>query len=207
MFADRRTQISLLRADIREEISRAGGDSLGGGDFYGPFWYDARQHALGLADLHESTSDRIGNNERRGNLYPQLRDGFLVWWNERRRWTNEPFREAASPKARMFFDSLGGTVKIENILAVSDGDNVQHYVYPYFSPEPALADESARLGLWVLTSALSSVDSQEVRILDVIRGATFSLDRNPLLGDEERNFNRRYAALINEWNGLWEEYE
>jgi hypothetical protein len=207
MFSDRRTQTSMLRVDIREEIARESGENAGGGDFYAPFWYDAKQHVLGRQDLHDATRDRIGNNERRSNLYPRLRDGFLLWWNERRRWTNEPFQEALSPKARMFFDSLSAVVKIENVLAVSDGDNVQHYIYPYFSPNPMLTDESARLALWVLTKSLSSVDPDEVRILDVIRGSTFSLDRNPLQGDEERIFNRRYAALINEWNGLWEEYE
>ena len=77
---------SALRADIREDRARAAdGGGGGGGDFYGPFWSDAKRHVFGVHDLHAATNGRIAGNCRRQNLYPQLRDGFLLWWDRRRR--------------------------------------------------------------------------------------------------------------------------
>lgn len=85
--------------------------------------------------------------------------------------------------------------------------SVEHYVYPYFSPEPILSEEAARLGLWLLIEALDTVPREEIRILDVIRGETFSIDRHPLRGTEEQDFVRRYGALLAEREALAEEYE
>jgi hypothetical protein len=79
--------------------------------------------------------------------------------------------------------------------------------YPYWFPDPPLADESARIGLWLLRSALQSVDARELRLLDVIRGQTYSLERHPLKGDEEHVFRARYGALIRDWDRLRSEYE
>lgn len=207
MYSDERSRISLLRTDIREEIAKANGEISGGGDFFAPFWYDAKLHVLGRSDLSGAVGSRIDGNERRRNLYPQLRDGFLLWWNEKRRWTNEPFLAVEPPKGRVAFAQLGAVVKIDNILSVSDSLGVQHHVYPYFSEMPPLSDEAARLGLWALIKALPQIDPKEIRILDVIRGEPFSIDRIPLYGDEERTFFGKYSLLMNEWNRLWGEYE
>lgn len=197
---------SALRADIRQEIGREAGGDSGGGDFYGPFWADAKAHVFGTGDLHTMVDGRIEANRGRDNLYPQLRSGFLTWWNDRRRWTNEPFRPGRTLNAHFPFPRLDATVKIDNILSVRDGRDEEHVVYPYFAPDPVLSERAAQLGLWLLTSALPNVPPGEIRILDVIRGRTFSLDRTPLTGDEEEEFRRRYAAALEERAVLRREY-
>lgn len=207
LFFDANSRRSALRGDIREEIAREAGETGSGGDFYAPFWFDAKCHVFGSADLHACVEERIAANAGRGNLYPLLRDGFLLWWNERRRWTNEPFRPGQSLKTHFPFPALDATVKIDSILSVHDGRDEEHFVYPYFAPSPALSDEAARWGLWLLCRALPTVRAEELRILDVIRGRTFSIDRNPLRGDEEENFTRRYAAVLREREVLRREYD
>lgn len=207
MFLPDNRRRSELRKDIRGDLAREAGTEGAGGDFYVPFWADARADVFGANDLHASVQTRIDANHRRRALYPQLRDGFLVWWNERRRWTNEPFQLGRSIKSQYVFTDPVGTVKVDNILSVRDAQNVEHYVYPYFTPEPHLSDEAARLGLWLLTTALPDVPAEEVRILDVIRGRTFSVDRIPLTGDEEQLFRRNYQTLFDEWEALRQEYD
>jgi hypothetical protein len=208
-YAEPRLQTSKLREDIRSVLSReAGVSSSGSGtgqDFYGCFWADAKGHALSRGDLHGFVQFRVERSAGRRNLYPKLRDGFLQWWDKGRRWTNEPFRPIPSPHARFALEGLG-TVKIENVLAVRDAANADHFVYPYFSPEPALSEEAARLGLWLMRVALPAVNINEMRILDVIRGRTFSVDRQELQGDEEAIFRRRYTALRRRWQELRDEY-
>ena len=198
---------SALRADIRDDLRREAGESASGGDFYAPFWADAKAHVFGQVDLVAATSARITANARRGNLYPQLRDGFLLWWNERRRWTNEPFNVGSSLKSHFHFPGLDAIVKIDNVLAVRDGHDDEFVVYSYFSPNPPLSEESARLGLWLLHQAFPALPPEEIRILDVIRGTTYSLDRTPLAGDEEIEFRARYARIIAERAALFSDYE
>lgn len=199
--------MSALRSDIREDIAREAGIAEGGGDFYGPFWRDAKDHVFGLADLRQTTAVRIDANPARANLYPRLRDGFLVWWDKKRRWTNEPFRPADQVKAKFVLADLGATIKIDNILSVRDAHDEDHFVYPYFSPEPALQNEAGRLGLWVLGQALPAVHFEELRILDVIRGETFSEEKSPLKGDEGEVFYRRYIAALELYDKLRKEYD
>jgi hypothetical protein len=198
-------QTSKLREDIRNDRDRDGGGAGGGPDFFSGFWADAKGHVFGRADLHDGVRTRVESNPGRGRLYPQLRDGFLRWWNERRRWTNEPFRPAEVPRARFALEGLG-TIKIENMLAVRDARDADHFVYPYFCEEPLLSEEGARLGLWLLQRAFPHLAPEELRILDVIRGETFSTDRLPLRGDEEQVLRRRYQALLQRWRELREEY-
>lgn len=206
LFSEPNVRRSELRSDIREEIAREAGQEGGGGDFYAPFWADAKNHVFGTADLHNMVDGRVEANCRRANLYPQLRTGFLIWWNERRRWTNEPFRPGRQLKAHFPFANLDAVVKVDNILSVRDGAGEEHVVYPYFSPQPELSENAARLGLWLLSSALPTVPLEEIRILDVIRGRTFSVDRSPLRGDEQEEFITRYSAALNERDVLRREY-
>lgn len=206
LFSEPNVRRSELRSDIREEIAREAGQEGGGGDFYAPFWADAKNHVFGTADLHNMVDGRVEANGRRANLYPQLRTGFLIWWNERRRWTNEPFRPGRQLKAHFPFANLDAVVKVDNILSVRDGAGEEHVVYPYFSPQPELSENAARLGLWLLSSALPTVPLEEIRILDVIRGRTFSVDRSPLRGDEQEEFTTRYSAALNERDVLRREY-
>jgi len=98
-------------------------------------------------------------------------------------------------------------VKVDSILSVRDGLDVERAVYPYFAPAPALSEKAARLGLWLLTRALPDVPSDEFRILDVIRGRTFSLDRYPLSGNEEAIFRSLYTELLEKHDKLKAEYD
>lgn len=205
MFADEGMQTSELRADIRAEIAREQGTEGGGGDFHMPFWADARRHVFNEQDLHDAVEYRIERNARRARLYPLLRDGFLQWWNERRRWTNEPFAPFEAPHSRIEFEDLG-TAKIENLLAVRDAANDDHLIYPYFAERPILNENAARLGLWLMGQALPEEDPNEMRILDTLRGRTYSLDRSPLQGNEELDFITRYEGLIDRWLELWNDY-
>jgi hypothetical protein len=207
LFLDSKKQRSAIRKDIWEDRVKEAGRESSGGDFYGPFWADAKSHVFGTADLHTLVDQRVASNLRRGNLYPRLRDGFLVWWNERRRWTNEPFRPGESPKARFEFRAVGAVVKVDNILSVRDGLRVERLVYPYFAPEPVLSEHAARLGLWLLVTALPTVPPSAIRILDVIAGRTFSLDRTPLLGNEEQELRRLYLDLLRRRDELRDEEE
>ena len=206
LFMDGKSQQSAIRSEIRRAIAHETGGIVSGGDFYAPFWADARAHVFGDDDLHSMVDVRIESNERRRNLYPHLRDGFLLWWNKRRRWTNEPFYPGRSLKTHFLFPGLNATVKVDSILSVRDGFDAERAIYPYFAHEPALSEEAARLGLWLLTQALPLVPPDEFRILDIIRGQTFSLDRYPLHGDEESVFRSRYAQLLEKYNKLKEEY-
>lgn len=208
MYLQGPRRVTALRSDIRDDIARErDGPSDGGGDFYGPFWRDAKDHVFGISDLHSETDERIARNSRRMNLYPQLRDGFLTWWNERRRWTNEPFRPANAIRTTQRLRGVDADIKFANILSVRDGQDDDHFVYPYWFLEPSLTDESARLCLWALTQAFPQVNPAEFRVLDVIRGQTYSLERSPLRGDEPEIFGRRHAAALRDWRSLREEYD
>lgn len=135
-------------------------------------------------------------------LYPLLRDGFLVWWNEKRRWINEPI--AALPKSinsSFGFIDLEGTVKVENLLSLRIGDENFRYIYPYFCEKPEMDADVARLGLWLMSKALPDLNTSELRILDVLRSETYSLDKYPFRGDEEEVFSLRYRRILREWRG------
>ncbi|MEL1250667.1 hypothetical protein [Aurantiacibacter gilvus] len=206
-FAPENLKVSLLRGDIRSEIAKAAGYETGGGDFYVPFWRDAKDHTANHTDLFRSVDSRIESNERRENLYPRLRDGFLLWWNERRRWTNEPFEEIPSPKGALYFEELGAAVKIENFLALRGSEGDLHFVYPYFSPNPELSEEGARLALWAIKEANLGIDDECIRVLDVMRGRSFSFAGLEFTGNERHEFIEKYQFLISDWESLWSEYE
>lgn len=203
---------SLLRSDIRNEIKKLKGEASGGGDFHGPFWSDAKNHASGKIDLSIATLNRIALNESRGRLYPELSEGFLEWWHKKRRSRNETITAFPySVKKHFEIQNLNATIKVENLLSINIGGNnegqiSQRLIYPYFSEEPILTNQSARLGLWLLSKALPEYNPEYLRILDVIRAKAFSLEDNPLKGNEEQIFIQKYAALISEWEELYQQY-
>lgn len=207
MFASRREQIKALREDIRRHIRNEMGHSGSGGDFYGPFWADAKSHVFGRCDLTEKIEERIEVNARRRNLYPQLRDGFLLWWDERRRWTNTPLLEGAPNSGRFILRRSGAIIRVENLLSVEDGLHAERVIYPYFSPGPELNEASARLGLWAIDHALPDLELKQIRILDVIRGQAYASERTPLLGTEEGEFEDRYSEVRNLYESLRSEYD
>lgn len=207
MYLEGGPRIKALRQDIRDDIARERGGDAGGGDFYGPFWRDAKDHVFGISDLRDQTRIRIEANPGRANLYPQLRDGFLLWWDRRRRWTNRPFVPAEGIKNTTRLQGIDAVIKFENILSVRDGNDEDHFVYPYWFPDPEVSDEMGRLVLWSLCQAFPAVEPRELRVLDVIRGQTFSLDRNPLQGNEGDVLARRFDAALRQWNALRAEYD
>lgn len=191
---------TAIRADAREVMKKRDEGPSPGGDFHVPFWRDAKDHAAGRGDLIEATEAQIEKNWRRKKLYPRLRDGFLSWWNEKRRWINEAIVELPQTiKSSHGFVDIDGIVKVENLLSLQVGDDRRRYVYPYFSDRPALTPESGRLGLWLMSKALPQLALEDMRILDVIRGETYSVDKYPLNGDEEEQFTLRYRRILREW--------
>ena len=79
-YADERLRRRLLLGDIRSDASKEGGGKRStGGDFYGPFWADAKGHVNGALDLTRQTEIPIADNKRRGRLYPLLKDASLEY--------------------------------------------------------------------------------------------------------------------------------
>ena len=195
-----RMRRALLQRDIRSERKKAAGGTGGtGGDFYGPFWADARRHASGDLDLRQITPTRIAANPvSRQRLYPALAEGFLVWWEQKRRFRNEPFQvNLRSMSTRYSVDGIG-TIKIENTLSMIVGEDRQVLVCPYLSEKPELNENTARIGLWVIINSFPDFSPAGVRILDVLRSRSFSVDNVTLVGDEEARLRTSYKALLAE---------
>ncbi|MBZ9798321.1 hypothetical protein [Mesorhizobium sp. ES1-4] len=208
MFAENSKQISMLRGDIRDEIRKQAGEKSEGGDFHVPFWRDAKGHVNGEKYLGVSVAERIATNKRRERLYPELRDGFLDWWDNKRRWTNEASKsEMLAVKGAIEFPELGCTVKVENLLALAIGNSKNRIIYPYFSEDPPLGADAARLGLWAIMSSVGKYSPEEFRILDVIRGQSFAPSDVPLNGQEKSDFVKLYASILARSEKLREEYE
>ena len=191
---------TAIRADASALMKKQDEGASPGGDFHVPFWKDAKTHAAGGRDLREASAEQIEKNWRREGLYPRLTDGFLAWWNEKRRRINENISALPNPiKSSHGFAQIDGLVKVENLLSLQIGDDRFRYVYPYFSDKPALTPEAARLGLWLMSKALPDYAVADMRILDVLRGEAFSIDQHPLVGDEEEAFELRYRRILKEW--------
>lgn len=90
-------------------------------------------------------------------------------------------------------------------MSLKVGTDKTRLIYPYFSDRPTLSEEAARIGLWAMSRALPNHGIDDMRILDVIRGETFSVDRHPLQGDEEAIFRHRYSSVLREWRLLLSE--
>ena len=206
MYADKSQRISILRDDIRRQIAKDGGFKGKGGDFYVSFWADAKNHVSGNLDLRASTPERIKKHSGRRRLYPLLMKGFLLWWEEKRRLRNVDFTVIDdNVKARFDVASLG-TIKVENTLSITVGDDGHRIIYPYFCEDPALSEEAARLGLWVMSQCIKGYALKDMRVFDVIAGRTFSQIDTPLQGDEEETLQNKYGAILSEWHALRTEY-
>ena len=195
---ERRT--AAVRAAARGEVRKQGMAKSNGGDFHSCFWADAKSHAAGTSDLSAMTLARVEQVGARSRLYPALKDGFLDWWNEKRRWVNEEISIIPQGvKAPYIFLEIGGTVKVENLLALRIGGEHERLIYPYFAEKPKLHEDTARLGLWLMQQALPRHRPEDMRILDVLRGEIFSTDRYPLRGNEGPIFVERYARMLTDW--------
>lgn len=207
VYSTERARTALLRADIRSDLQKENGGSTGGGDFHGPFWADAKRHVAGNVDLQLQGKLRIQSNKRRERLYPELMTAFLKWWDEKRRWRNEPFEvlpEAA--KARFPIKGLG-IVKIENLLSLRINDQSNRIIYPYFSETPVLPEEGVRIGLWLLSEALPQYDPSDLRILDILRSASYGTGDVPFRGNEGEALREKYSVALAKWRELRKEYQ
>jgi hypothetical protein len=197
----------MLREDIRAEISKETGPQGDGGDFHQAFWSDAKAHAMGSGDLQARVVGRVAASRQRKRLYPLLSDAFLVWWNEKRRWINEPFRAVERRiNARFAIDEVGAIIKVDNLLAVEFEDESHRLVYPYFDELVQLSDDAARVGLWVMTQAIPREIPSAFRILDVLRSKSLGIDDAPFRGDEEQVLLKLYGHVLSERERLRTEY-
>lgn len=195
---------SLLREDIRREIAKENGELEGGGDFHGPFWSDAKNSVINGTDLEQRTQNRVEANPRRKRLYPALLSGFMNWLN---RFNNKEVEfHPTAINSRLVNKETGSTVKVENLLGFSLGDNVNRLIYPYFAETPALTEENARMGLWLISEAFPNQRIEDFRILDVLRGKTFSTREYPFNGSEKRDFTFHLGRIIKKWEKLKQEY-
>ena len=198
---------SLLREDIRRDIAKEKGSLDGGGDFHVPFWSDAKDFVLNGTDLGQLIQTRVDANPRRKRLYRALHAGFMNWWNIKRRFSNEkiePYPTAI--KSRVNIEDMDAIVKADNFLGVLICGNEKRLIYPYFAESPALSEENARLGLWLISEAFPTHQIKDFRILDVLRGKTFSTEDCPLNGNEKRDFRYHLGRLIDKWEKLKREY-
>jgi len=206
-YAPPRLRTSELRSDIRKDLSREEGRAGDGGDFHGPFWADARRHMLGVADLDELVRQRVADSKGRLRLYPLLAEGFLSWWNEKRRWRNEPLTLLPNPPdSRVLLPEVGGIAKVGGAIGLESGSGFHRIIYPYFAEEPALPAEGARLTIWAMSQALSHYQLDDLRVLDVLRGGSFGTLDFPLQGNERAIFVDRYGRLLAEWDQLRKQY-
>lgn len=197
-----------MRAEIRTELSKEANQGSGGGDFHVPFWADVKRFVAGDADLNAQSQSRVTKNRTRARLYPQLTDGFLQWWNEKRRWSNEPHQIISERIHGLYLvPQFNCTVKIENVLAIKVGETSHRIIYPYFPEDPRLVPEAARLGLWVLGQSLKPYSLAEMRILDVLRGTSYAAIDIAISGDEENTLVSKYGELLHIYASLRKEYE
>ena len=193
-------QISMLRSDIRAKIAKENGQSNGGGDFHVPFWSDAKSYVLDGTDLESCTETRVASNKQRKRLYSDLYKGFMDWWDNKKRFNiEEIFPYPIEIKARFAVEGLDATVKVENFLSLSVVSNEKRFIYPCFAEEPALSEKNARLGLWLISRAFPNHQMNDFRILDVLRGRSYSSKDCQWHGNEDAVFRLLYGKLLNRW--------
>lgn len=207
MFAalPQKDRVSRYKDDIKQRKTAAAaaaqGNTLGGGGgFYGLFWKDAKDSVLENLDLVEATEKRIAEDYRKKNIFPKLLAGFQSWWRDKRRWTNEPFTEGRRLTGRYSASDGPRAVNIENILSVSDGEGVVRHLYPYWYNEPPLTAPLAAMGLQALAHAFPEVDPTSFRILDIIRGETYSLDKVEVNEGDLDQLNELHERFCEEYD-------
>lgn len=196
-------RIRIIRSDLREEKAKKLLLQEGGGDFYGPFWHDAKAHVAGRSNLRITTIQRIADWDQRKTLYPILCEGFLKWLELARRETNQPLVPTAKDfHTRFEIPDLHLLLKIDNVMGLQGEDSHARLVYPFFCKEHRLSEKWARVGLWLMSRGFTEFDLDELEILDVIAGTSFSGRKIRLNGDEEEVFRSNYQRLHAEWAAL-----
>lgn len=203
---DDNSAYSELRREAYNDRRREEFPDEGGGDFFAPFWSDAKSHAIFDTDLVAATDERIESNGRRTRLYPILSDRFTDWWRRFEGAMNEPLTALSeSVHARRDFDDVGITIKVDNLLSFRIDAERHRLIYPYFSERPPLSDRWARVGLWVMAQTLEGFRPEDMVILDVQRGRSFSLRDVDFQGDEEELFSQRMAEIRVRWDSILDE--
>lgn len=87
-------------------------------------------------------------------------------------------------------------------MALESGPSFHRVIYPYFAESPELSAEAARLGLWAMSMALSRYNPADLRVLDIMTGASFSLADVPLQGDERELFVGKFRKLLEDYDAL-----
>lgn len=197
----------VIRTDLRQERAKIEGIEGSGGDFYVPFWADAKAYVAHGYDLHVATDARIQDMKQRAGIYPQLRDGFLAWLELSKRDTNlKLVPSEQTVHARREFPDLNLVVKVDNVLGMHLEGGRAQLIYPFFCKEHELSARWGRVGLWLMQSAFLGFELEELEIVDVMRGTSFAGRRVQLVGDEEYLFKERYMLVHDEWVRLRSEY-
>jgi hypothetical protein len=197
-------RLRAIERDARRSVyeEKYGKGSSDGGDFYGPFWADAKRSVVDeVFDLAEATDERIASNKSRRRLYPILRTGFEAGWTTLR--DSRPIAStlrlipklAVTVKGSEAEDHLRAT----SVLAVQDPDKILHITYPYFSKDQRLGQRHARLGLSILKQGFAPAKPRTVAILDVLRGKSFVAED---IGSDDSGKDElidRYDAVMREW--------
>lgn len=197
---------SALKREAYQDRRREEHPSESGGDFYGPFWSDAKSYATEGTDLELATSMRIERHGVRDRLYSVVCPQFIEWWQRFEGSMNEemaPLDE--NVHARREMDGLGITVKVDNLLCFRIDPDRHRLIYPYFSEEPSLSSRWARVGIWVMSQVLEGFRVQDMVILDVHRARSFSVREIDLRGDEADIFAARIVELREVWEEILEE--
>lgn len=199
--------IGELRNDLRNERDSLQGIESTARHFHYPWWYVAKLHVIGEADLRAETPVLIDANAYRKNLYPRLTEAFLRWFDELRRSINEPFAFTEERVHNRFsVPELQLTVKIDNLLTLRVGDSLRRCIYPYFSDSPPLSEKWARVGLWFMDQAFPNIPLSDVEILDVLRSRSFNAAYVALAGNEEAIFRAKYLDMLELWRSLRPDY-
>lgn len=198
-------RLRMIERDARRAVyvEQFGKDADGGGgDFYGPFWADAKRSAVDDSfDLASATVERIASNKSRRRLYPVLLNGFESGWAVLR-------QARISGGVITLVSNLAVTLKgsegedrlrATNALSVQEAGTHLHITYPYFSKDVGLGTRHARLGLAVLKQGFASAKPKTVAILDVLRGNLFVGDEVIEDSSAREQVVERYDAVMREW--------
>jgi len=153
---DRR--IAMIRRDARTSVLKEKFDAKSEDrDFYSTFWADAKKAVFMGADLDDLTRERIEKSRSRFRLFPILRDGFLMAWDN---YTgqilgdSEKIEQLRNISGAWSPNDVDGKIRVGNLLALKDINDLRHLVFPYFSQLYALGPRAASLGLWTLRHVL-----------------------------------------------------
>ncbi len=204
----------MVRKDIFDDVSGTirkenNPDTIerGGGDFHGVLWAAFKDQIFEEApeSFEEAVETLILSNPRRKRLFPALAAGLKSWGLEKRRWINEDIKRIKSPTGTICVEGQDVAFKVNNILALEIVGKSNRYIYPYFSEEPALSNEAARVALWQIHMALPDIDINEFRLLDVMRGRSFSIAEVPFAGNEQVLFEQHATRIMNQWKSRYTE--